>query len=345
MSDGADNRKSIEDCTADQFKDLMKRHEAAAAAGHPWRFIGGAFPDADFSKLNCQEAVFERCDFSGANFQRASIEGATFQDCRLEGTDFSQAALLRAKFLSTASPKASLHNASFVGADCQEALFSDVNLLNINAERADLRNARFYDAPLTGAILNSADLRDAQGIVLDQTSTRLTYFSSDAGDDWSTLRRTYTGARFALILILSAVFAATFILKALAFYVLAIASTVSIGGYSLERYCQTAGCVEQPLYFFLSGLSDGPLAVALVAFGLIYNGLRFFVTYKITALREEEDRSNCSPRLAEYAWLIPLHCFLYLAQYLALLLLALNAWTLATTPMLVPAAVVPLEYR
>jgi hypothetical protein len=299
--------------------------------------FGGTLRNTKFGKLNCQEATFERCDFSGSDFSHASLENVTFQDCQLEGTDFSHAMLFRAKFLSMNSDRSSLHNAIFVAAGLQEASFSNVSLLKIDAGRADFQNASFRNAPLTDAVLNSADLRGVQGLVLDHTSTRLAYFSPGAGDDWSTLRRTYTGVRFALILILSAVFAATFVLKALVFYVLGIYSAISVGGYSLERYCQIAACVKEPLYFFLFGMSDGPLAAALVFFGLLYNGVRFFVTYKVAMLREEEDRSNCSPRLAEYEWLTPLHCFLYLAQFLVLMLLALHVWTLLTTPLMVPS--------
>jgi hypothetical protein len=70
-------------------------------------------------------------------------------------------------------------------------------------------------ADLMAAHLEGADVRTAIGLTLDDTNIRNTRFEPTAGDEWSVLRQSYTGPRFAITLLALVAFALPYMAKSL----------------------------------------------------------------------------------------------------------------------------------
>src|SRR5262249_32922371 len=89
---------------------------------------------------------------------------------------------------------------------------------NANLAGADLRGANLTESKFEGALVPHADLRgsdrpDAAGLALSESNIRNARFSPNADDDWSVLRRTYTGARLLFHVLLMLAFFLPFVAK------------------------------------------------------------------------------------------------------------------------------------
>lgn len=258
---------------------------------------------ADLRGLNCAEFVFVDCDFSRCDFSRGDFAAATFKDCRLLNTDFSYSNLFDARFESsgnTGEQTCDLTRANLSHVVANPAHFIRVNLGDITAESARFQGANFDGSNLKGACLNLANLDQASNYQLDGCQTHLTEFSAQADDDWSVLRRTYTGLNLFLNLIPVTVFVLILTTKTLLHYV---AGYLKAAALSIASFCELdpGACSSVKLLSVVSGWDHGFMAFVFVLFSLVFNGGRYFVTRRVVAMREAEDRSQRSPERAAYA--------------------------------------------
>ena len=95
---------------------------------------------------------------------------------------------------------------------------------------------------------------------------------------------------------------------------------------------------ETRVGWILVGWHSGMLLFVLALCGIVYNALRFWLTYKVGLLRDREQQSGRSPGKNEYLRLFNLHI---VASYLACPLLfffAITLWNLVTQPVYILAA-------
>jgi hypothetical protein len=170
-------------------------------------------------------------DWTGVNFSNGSLTGKNFSNHVLDGAQLYHADLRGCMFVGARLRNANLEAANLAGADLRGADLTGANL----------KGARLKGTILTGAILDRADLRFAQDIRFDENPVEGARFSSRFGiwrpelpeaysdwaerigsfdDRWSKLRRTYTGPRFALLLLLTLAFLVPRVLKTTALVVL-----------------------------------------------------------------------------------------------------------------------------
>ena len=170
-------------------------------------------------------------NWTGVNFARASIPDKNFSNHILQNASFYHADLRRCAFVG----------AHLQGADLRGANLAVADLTQADLSGADLRGARLKGAILTGAKFKSADLRFAQDIEFDENPIEGAHFTSRVGlawkfappltatlpedffdwaepfghleDRWSKLRRTYTGPRYLLLLLLMIAFLLPHILQ------------------------------------------------------------------------------------------------------------------------------------
>ena len=160
-------------------------------------------------------------NWTGINLTRGTIRARNFSNHILRNGAFYHADLRECDFI----------NARLEGADFRGAHLGGANFTGANLTGANLTGARLKGAILTGANLKDADLRFAQDIEFDENAVEGAHFTSlvsrfatsptealpedffDWGepigtldDHWSKLRRTYTGPRFALLLLLTIAF-------------------------------------------------------------------------------------------------------------------------------------------
>ncbi len=70
---------------------------------------------------------------------------------------------------------------------------------------------------------------------------------------------------------------------------------------------------------------------------LLYNILRAWLTYKVSLLRDAEERSGYSPRWSDYGWLYWLHQPARMLFLMASIAFVFNAWHWLTETVVVPS--------
>ena len=85
-------------------------------------FIDLDIPDGeDFSGVNLENVIFEKCWLSIANFSNARLKNAVFRDCNIKCSSFH---------------KADLRNSNFYGSAVEAIVLEDANLEGANFEGA-----------------------------------------------------------------------------------------------------------------------------------------------------------------------------------------------------------------
>ena len=280
-------------------------------------------------RTSFREASFGSCvSFSRTRFGAgASFWHTTFGDA----ADFVAARFGRSAKLDDASFG---EGASFCYATFEEhvsfegARFSRAaRFCKARLPKADFRGASLADADLEEAHLEQADVRGVQGLLFDDNYVRDLRIEGNAPDPWSVLRRTYSGPRYFLHLLLLIAFFTPYVAKAL-YYTYAshlqeqaittfgklqmqIEQTPLLHGDGLPWPDLAALTVEMEQSFyqqhvytptvwqFLTG-GHGLFGLTLAAVAVLYNALRLALTLQVSHLREAEERSHTTPRLVDY---------------------------------------------
>jgi len=227
-----------------------------------------------------------------------------------------------------------LTNCDLYERDLRQVNFSNANLTGAELRFADLRGADLSGALLKGAKLyranlNQADLQGASGLELNANSVLQTRFGVGAWDSWSVLRRSYTGHRFFVHLLLLLAFVMPLVLKTMMWLAVAQAFVI-IGGDSnsmgtlatLKQRTNTLLAIETAVTpiealrtdTLCDSTSPDPIYVIELVTGwrekgwqlffflavVVYNVLRGTLTFRVSLLREEEERTMYSPALHQY---------------------------------------------
>ena len=219
-----------------------------------------------------------------------------------------------------------LSEADLSGANLSYADLSKANLYKTNLTTANLSYANLSGAHMADATLSYADVRDTLGLVLDNCMVDGTRFSPLSRDPWSKLRRTYTGPRFFFNLLFLLLFFAPYVFRAGLWVGVAntqgaaismavecrasikavVPSESSVGRHLLKaidalettlRKMKDASFKKVKVWRLLSGADSSPVAFGATLCLLLYNVLRGFLTWLVSAMRDEEERSGISPRL------------------------------------------------
>jgi len=163
-------------------------------AGRDWAgiiLLDGSMPGKNFSNHGLRGAILHHCDFRGCAFVRADLRDADLRGAHLGGADLSYADLS--------------------GADLTGARLKGAKLFHAKLKGADLRFAQdieFDENEIDGASFTSLVSRFARK-PQDVLPEEFFDWGEPLGkldDHWSKLRRTYTGPRFALLLLLTVAF-------------------------------------------------------------------------------------------------------------------------------------------
>ncbi|UCG34048.1 MAG: pentapeptide repeat-containing protein, partial [Phycisphaerales bacterium] len=285
---------------------------------------------AIFSDATTVGADLTGADLTGANFDKVDLCGVKLAWVLAHNTRFRQG-ILRSADLSAAK----LEFADFRAADLCMSKVVEAKLKMANLDNARLCRANVRRADLFQCSLCDADLRDVQYLHLDGNCIRGAQFSRNAGDPWSVLRRNYTGARFLFHLLFLSAFLLPYVART-AFWISANRAEDAATRANAELIVQLTQAAEQlrpdqpsvasaldaladraratqeelknkgtqwQVWQLLIGINAGwdfyVLSIALI----VYNILRYLLTRRVTALREEEERSGYAPYWKEYGWL------------------------------------------
>ncbi|MEM8971101.1 MAG: pentapeptide repeat-containing protein [Pseudomonadota bacterium] len=278
------------------------------------------FMPADLSGANLIAADLSGADLSGANLSGANLSGANLSGVDLCRTNLSGANLHRANISDADLMGADLSGANLIaadlsGADLSATELSSANLRAANLSRAILQLANLSGAELKRANLESCDLRGSWGMEVDDNYIHHANFGPNAYDKWSILRRTYTGPNMVINLLFVALFFAPLMLRASGLGALseiqaeALVDSGVIGQSPVET-CARTGLMENPIatgetiacrtrfvWEIMLG-SESPfhpymtwLTIVLIG----YQTLRYWVTVRVSMMRDVEERSGVSP--------------------------------------------------
>lgn len=95
------------------------------------RYVSTDFSNHDFSKVDMQNAYFQRCDFTGASFKDAKLSRSKFHNCWLDGADFSGAVVQNAMFNRCILADANLTGANFFKTIMPNSVVRNINFTDV----------------------------------------------------------------------------------------------------------------------------------------------------------------------------------------------------------------------
>ena len=190
--------------------------------------IGANLSGANLNEANLSGVELSNANLSGANLFRANLSGATLYNAerlgvlRAYAANLSGANLIGANLSGATLFRANLSGTKLFGANLSGTKLIKANLSGAELEKTDLSGAVLKEAKLSNKVdalteinLSNANMRGI-GVgrfwhmvwpfyrvpfVLDRTHIRDTIFEPRVADPWSVLRRSYTGPKFAFLLL------------------------------------------------------------------------------------------------------------------------------------------------
>ncbi len=249
-------------------------------------------------------------DFRGVDFSGAILTRCDLRNCLVQGGNFSRCDLRRANLFGL-----DLTECNFQGADLTYADLRETKGLILDDAR--VLHARFSPANLW--ISRRLNWLASKGESIARAAFRIplrpSYRDSwiPRQDPWSALRRHYTGPMLLFHIALLAVYLAPLALRAIVWReVNLVQSAVEVAQRNLNvsqlSPCLLAECDDPlPVGLAILGFHTGGYSFLFSALLMIYNFVRGFLTYRVSLLRDEEERSNHSPSRKSYLGLFRLH--------------------------------------
>lgn len=290
---GASMRKRLEGTVDEWYRQIQDARENRGGQSQSARIEvrGLELRRLTFAGLDLSDIDFDNCDFSGSDLSNTQLVGSTFKDVIFGSAKLIEAQLQGARFETGCH----FEEADLTKCKASNAVFGCCSFRAVTAVDADFEGARFGGSRLTDADFSKANLRGASGFIVDETTVGSTRFSARASDPWSILRRTYTGPRFTLNVVLLVAFVVSLIAKAFAFQVLTLLQAAPAIAGGLGSYCEDNPCETVRLTSVILGLREGPVTAIFVIASLVYNILRLGLTFGVAGLRDEEERGHRSP--------------------------------------------------
>ena len=179
--------------------------------------MGAQMAGANLPRAHLERANLHGADLAGATLHGAHLEGAILIEAHMEGADLTEAHLENAMLIKSHMEGANLREAHMEGVFLYRAHLEEAILIKTRLDGADLMAANLAGTNLTEASLEGADVRATSGLTVDDTRIRNTRFEPTASDEWSVLRQSYTGPRFAITLLALVAFVVPYLAKSLGF--------------------------------------------------------------------------------------------------------------------------------
>lgn len=311
-----------------QYSYLLRCHETPAetrgldnhgclcpfCANNPWR--GNPKTQKEGVTIHLENVILK-----GIRLENARLWGANLANAELMCANLNNANLMYAHLENASLRMANLENAQLGYAHLNNANLWIAHLENtslrvVNLENAVLRYSNLENAELMYANLDNADVRLTTGLVFDHNRASRLLISGDAPDPWSVLRRTYTGPAFFFHLTLLILFLLPYAGKTLFFTweSKAVERIETLATNHVETIPDSISPVKDYFQQQLDRWNEIPKvsaiwpllgypswwAMSLTFFLIIYNGLRFILTTRVSLLRDAEERSKITPTKEEY---------------------------------------------
>jgi uncharacterized protein YjbI with pentapeptide repeats len=333
---------------------------------------GANLTRTDLTRATLPRANLARADLRRANMTRAELDLADLARAHLAGADLKEARLNRANLAGADLRQADLSGAQLVGADLSQTLLRGARFANADLRAA--RVNRFDQAFVRGAQFSAMNPRWRAFVCeivfaplagwltragLDRAARQIA-FTVDPNDPWSVLRQSYAGPRVLFLLFAVLLFAMPYLTRA-AIY----STTAPIERQLVEQARHRKGQLEirlavtpnnrdlkeelarvnemlmrfepRPIWQVLLRLDEGVLWPSVLAGVLaLYNVGVYVLITKVSALRDEEERSGWTPAWKDYRHLIWVHRVVVILFYVSVGSFVLNLAHMLGQEVLVP---------
>lgn len=324
--------------------------------------------DVDFSDTNLARCNLSCADLSNASLRTSDLTSANLSGASIWYVDFYGASAEEANLSGVQGGGIELIRANLNRADLSSSKIVDSDFSEASCEGASFKDATLADSTFTKAYLHASDLSGAylhgvDGLEVDRCRIGGTVFPPHANDQWSVLRRTYTGPNMFINLILLVGYFVPMLAKVAGLSAAQNAQEIVLA--TLEKFDQPEiifacldtlpdmaskaehqillNCESLPVWKILLGFG-GPFGWLMPAFTfliLTYQLLRYMLTREVSLIRDAEDRSGETPprghadypwtqepffvRLRRYPFLFRVHKYIQAVSWLALIALLLRA--------------------
>lgn len=296
---------------------------------------GANLSKANLSNANLSNAKLNGVDFSYANLNGANLAGAYHDSPNVilmganidlqEKVDFSHANLASANLTNVNLPYSDFSVANLTVANLKQANLSASNfwvsqLERANLEQSNLSKSNLENANISEANLCAANLIGVKDVLFNDNLVRGLQIHYNSNDPWSTLRRTYSGSRLFFNLLFLIAFLIPYIFKLIFWvsvnYAQAYSETLvhkrvtdlGLDAESLTNYalCFAEKCEPMFAWQVILGVDKGRLDWGLAATLIFYNLMKAALTWFISPMRDEEERTGYTPswtgRRGEYLY-------------------------------------------
>lgn len=300
---------------------LVQRCRLPAERWATHESVGLCLRGVDFEGACLQDADLRHCDIRDSNFNACDLRGADLRGLDLSGCDFRGADLSNADLRET-----------------RGLVLDDCKILG-----AQFSPNHFWIGRRIAGLVSILGRLSRKSPGLQALSTR-GEARVPSQDPWSTLRRSYTGPMMLVHLSLLLAYISPMVAKSLFWSEVNQAQNlISIGRRSLETGalspCLAPECTDpMPIGLVLLGVQNGWYSALFGLLLLLYNLNRAFLTYRVSLLRDEEERCSMSPAKDAYLRLFWFHRMNSAILIPILLHLGERAWNfLALTTVSLPS--------
>jgi uncharacterized protein YjbI with pentapeptide repeats len=325
-------------------------------------FASADFSDADLSDSNLSGttltgAKFLRTRLKSANLQNTVFAGSTlklavdlpeikWRGANLSNCDLSGMNLVKFNLSGVTARNADFSNCNLENADLSKALLNAASF-----KSANLRYTTWQDAVLNAADFEGADLRYAKNIWFDQNNLYTARLSPKGGDAWTQLRREYSGSRLAFHMLILVAFFLPYVIRAAAWtqvnnaQLAHAAALQEIQSDPSKRRameaataifpelsqvatskCLAPKCKEWRIWELLLARDAIWYSQVLAWLLIVYNLARFYLTWQVGPLRDDEDRTYVTPARSDYLALFGAHRLVQVVFYVSIVSFAFHAY-------------------
>lgn len=262
-------------------------------------------------------AHLEHAQLSYARLEHAVLDNARLNHAKLNSSYLQHARITAAELRHADLSMAHLDHASFTASQLNNAILDGTYLVRTGLVMADMSHVRMWSAhagftQLRHARFDHADVRGTDGLLFDECPVERLHIEGNASDPWSVLRRTYTGPRYFVHLMLLIAFLIPFAVRVFQLSAISEAqsaiATAAAAQQDMPWRTQLEAWIEGfegthhqiGAWWVLIGGDKGLFFVALTLTLVVYNACRGLLTWNVSSLRDAEERSRITPSLVDY---------------------------------------------
>lgn len=286
----------------------------------------------DKKKLREVGVSFRNVEFQGSEIssfplKKSILHKASFSDCLFQGIRVTAADLSGAKILRSQIKDSKFADSNFSNSVFDEVFLDKCHFSNCTWKNSETRKLTFIDSEVPSSPRFFVNGEPQNGM----------RFCPNSSDAWSVLRRSYTGPLFSVWIGATILAFGPLLIEAKFWQLMDEASQLGVPLLSSGAPLVSKSELEDHLVIsIVSRWASGwfPFVMTMTILG--YNAARAVLTWNLSSLRQEEERSGFSPFRWQYEKYWNAHKILRIIAFMALGFLLWNLGSVFLEPVSYP---------